>query len=196
VPLQQAAKSQLEEKKKKSRVRFLVLLAIGMFAFSFAMVPLYSWVCAVTGANSIATNASTKTSGLEERKVDAARWITVEFDATINGNLAVEFRPGTRRLKIHPGEMQKLVYHAKNLTGKEITLQAVPGITPWQATEHLHKIECFCFTQQTLKAGEEVEMPLRFYVDSDLPKQYQRMTLSYSIMNIEGVTKAPQLELK
>ncbi|RLA22029.1 MAG: cytochrome c oxidase assembly protein [Gammaproteobacteria bacterium] len=186
----------MEEKKKKNRVRLLVLLAVGMFGFSFAMVPLYELVCSVTGTNSIATNASTKTSGLETREVDSERWITVEFDATINGNLAVEFRPGTRRLKIHPGEMQSLVYHAKNLTDKKITLQAVPGITPWQATEHLHKIECFCFSQQTLEAGEAVEMPLRFYVDSDLPKQFERMTLSYSIMNIEGVIDAPEFELK
>lgn len=185
----------MEEDKKKKRVKLLLLLAIGMFGFSFAMVPLYELVCSVTGTNSIFTNASTKTTGLEKRDIDIERLITVEFDATINSNLAVEFRPVTRLLKVHPGQMQSVVFHAKNLTSKKMVLQAVPGVTPWQATEHLHKIECFCFEQQTLEAGEAVEMPLRFYVDSDLPEQFKRMTLSYSIMKVDGVVETPEFKL-
>lgn len=158
-----------------------------MFGLSFAMVPLYRLVCSVTGLNSIATNAATKTAESEERNVDVNRWVTIEFDATINGELPLEFKPGIRRLKVHPGEIQELVFHAKNLSDESVTLQAVPGVTPWQATKHLHKIECFCFNQQTLAAGESVEMPLRFYIDSDLPEKFGRMTLSYSIMKVKGL---------
>lgn len=158
-----------------------------MFGFSFAMVPLYRLVCSVTGLNSIATNALTKTDESEEREVDINRWVTVEFDTTIHADLPLEFRSETRRIKVHPGEVKELLFYAKNLSDEPVTLQAVPGVTPWQATKHLHKIECFCFNKQTLAAGELVEMPLRFYLDNELPKQFERVTLSYSIMKIKGV---------
>ncbi len=155
-------------------------LVAGMFAFGFALVPLYRLVCQVTGSNVIG----------EARRVDAAaytgrvqeRVVTIHFDATVNAGLPWEFRPLQRSMEVHPGKIYEVRYLARNNEERAITGQAVPGVTPWQATGHLHKIECFCFNQQTLGPRESREMPLKFVVDPQLPEQYKVVTLSYMLM--------------
>jgi len=114
-----------------------------------------------------------------------ARSITVQFDSTNNADLPWEFYPLTKTVTVHPGEIKDIVYFAKNKSDKTIVAQAIPGITPWQATAYFNKTECFCFKQQTLKAGESREMPLRFIIDTHLPEDLNTITLSYTFMDTD-----------
>jgi cytochrome c oxidase assembly protein subunit 11 len=171
------------EKIKRS-VRRLSLLVLIMFGFGFAMVPLYDLLCSVAGINGIATARSlneTELSGI----VDKNREITIEFDATNNAELPWDFYPVTKRVTVHPGEFKSVTYFAKNNSDKTIVAQAIPGITPWQATEYFNKAECFCFAKQTLGPGETKEMPLRFVVNASLPKDFNTITLSYTFMDTD-----------
>ncbi len=174
----------------KRTVLTLALVTVLMFGFAFAMVPLYRLVCSVAGWNSISTNSAealaavkTTTSDTEGTVENAARDIKVQFDATINGNVAWEFKPNVRSVTVKPGEKTTISYYVKNHSDKTVVTQSIPGITPWQATKHFKKIECFCFETQTLKAGEAVDMKLQFVVDTDLPDDISTITLSYTIMD-------------
>jgi len=177
-----------ELQSKNSRlVKRLFMAVIGMFAFGFAMVPLYSLVCDVTGINSAGSSASGRMT-LEEAMhggVDADRLVTVEFDITMNEGLPWTVAPAVKKMQVHPGKVYEVVFTAENLTAESVITQAVPGVTPWQATEHFNKIECFCFSQQTLKPHEVKQMPLRFVLDKRLPDKYSVVTLSYSFMNTD-----------
>jgi len=169
----------------KSSRRLLLLLslvAVGMFGFGFALVPLYQVFCSVTGFNGGRTGRVSEAEAAGGR-VDGARSVVVEFDSTLNQNLPWEFWPRTRTLEVHPGRVYEVRYFAKNRSHKTIVAQAVPGITPWLATKYFKKIECFCFSNQTLGPGETREMPLRFVVDPDLPANVDRLTLSYTFMD-------------
>ena len=171
----------------KRTVLTLALVTVLMFGFAFAMVPLYRLVCSVAGWNSISTNsaealAAVKTTASNTEEA-AARDIKVQFDATINGNVAWEFRPNVRSVTVKPGEKTTISYYVKNHSDKTVVTQSIPGITPWQAAKHFKKIECFCFDTQTLQAGEAVDMTLQFVVDTDLPDDISTITLSYTIMD-------------
>lgn len=158
----------------------LVIIVVGMFGFGFAMVPLYDMFCEVTGING-------KTSGdvaeVNAAGVDESRTITVQFLATNNEQLPWIFKPNQFSLKMHPGEMKRTSYYAKNLTDKTMVVQAIPSVSPGLAAKYLRKTECFCFTQQSLKGGEEMDMPLLFHVDPDLPEDIQTITLSYTMFD-------------
>ncbi len=159
-------------------------LGVGMFAFGFALVPLYNLVCSVAGINGIATASGR--AEIETTLIDSARLVTVEFDSTINEDLPWKIeRPVVRKMKVHPGELHKISYRATNLSGETIEVQAIPGITPWQATEYFNKTHCFCFDTQSLKPGESRDMNLQFVVDPKLPEQYRTITLSYTFMNTD-----------
>ena len=170
------------EKQKKIRkmVIKLSLLVIVMFGFGFALVPLYDVFCKVTGLNGKTGNAVSLT---EEPIIDKNRLVTVEFLATNNQNLPWTFYPLVKKLKVHPGENAHIAYYAKNESGKTMTVQAIPSVTPGLAAAHLKKTECFCFTQQTFKNAEAREMPVLFHVDVDLPKEINTITLSYTMFD-------------
>lgn len=157
----------------------LVTYALLMFGLGFAMAPLYEKFCQITG---IKDTAARKT--IEDYAIDKKRIVRVEFDATINQELAFDFKPMTTFVEVNPGEIKEVNYFVKNNTGKDIVAQAIPSVTPVLATTHLNKIECFCFTQQTLKAGEERIMPLQFVLDDGLPEDITTVTLSYTFMDI------------
>lgn len=157
----------------------LVTYALLMFGLGFAMAPLYDTFCKVTG---IKDTAARKTIG--EYAIDKKRVVRVEFDATINQDLAFEFAPLTSFVEVNPGEVKEVNYFVKNNSTRDIVAQAIPSVTPVLATTHLNKIECFCFTQQELKAGEEKIMPLRFILDDGLPEDISTVTLSYTFMDI------------
>ena len=161
----------------------LALGGIAMFAFGFALVPLYGLVCDITGINRSGKTNFVSDAQLRSFQVDADRTITVEFDATVESGMPWDFRPLVRKMKIHPGQVYEVHYFARNNSGQPVVGQAVPGVTPWQATEHFNKTECFCFTQQTLQPGEGKEMPLRFVIDPGLPPEYSTVTLSYTFMD-------------
>ncbi len=170
-----------ESVKKKMHIFRLVGVVVGMFAFGFALVPLYDVFCEITGANGKTAGQYTVT---EATKVDLDRTITVQFLTTNNAGMPWEFRPEKRSIKIHPGELNSTTFYARNPTSHSIVAQAVPSISPFHAAEYMHKTECFCFDQQQLDAGEARDMPLRFIIDPDLPADVTTLTLSYTLFDV------------
>ena len=165
-------------------VRHLLLAAVVMFGFGFALVPLYDVFCDITGIN-----GKTGRIDLEaalSQKVDAERTVTVEFLSSVRSDLAWDFKPVVRRVKVHPGEVTEVNYMARNMTGEAVAGQAVPSLAPGLAAKYFNKTECFCFTRQTLGPNEEKLMPLRFVVDPELPEEIGTVSLSYTFFQAES----------
>ena len=162
----------------------LTLATFAMFAFGFALVPLYDVFCDITGLNG--KTGRIDTSEVRADRVDTSRIINVEFVANLNGDLPFRFEPGIRKIQVHPGETRRIHYVAENLTDQTIVAQAVPSVAPTVASRYFNKTECFCFSQQTLSAGERVEMPAVFVIDPDLPEGVTTMTLSYTFFAAPG----------
>lgn len=156
----------------------LAVAAIAMFGFGYALVPLYRVFCDVTGLGGRTGVISVVEA--EARPVDSARSIRVQFDSNVNGALPWEFRPMVREITVHPGAMSETMFYAENRSGRVIVGQAVPSVSPAQASRYFSKTECFCFTQQVLQPGERREMPVRFVIDPDLPEKITTLTLSYT----------------
>jgi cytochrome c oxidase assembly protein subunit 11 len=112
--------------------------------------------------------------------VDKSRWVTVQFTGTIMPGLSWEFHPQVASMRVHPGEITRVSYYAKNPTNQTIAGQAVPSITPGQAAQHFVKLDCFCFRQQALEPGAEKEMGLTFIISPELSKEVGTVTLSYA----------------
>jgi len=159
---------------------------LGMFAFGFAMVPLYDVFCEITGING-KTGGRYESTAVVER--DEHRTVKVQFLAQNGPGMPWTFRPVTRSIEVHPGEPVTINYFAQNPTAQAMVGQAVPSLSPSEGTLYFHKTECFCFNQQPLEAGESVEMPLIFIVDKDLPEHITKLTLSYTLYD-QKVTPA------
>ncbi len=162
------------------------IVAAIMFGFCFAMVPLYSLICQKTGINTSAANVSLITPAQSDeisKSADLSREITVQFTATNHMGMPWDFYPRTKMVKVHPGEKTKIIFYAKNPTGRDMTAQAIPSMTPTDAITHFHKIQCFCFDQQTLKARESRDMAMVFQIDKDLPKDVRVITLAYTLFD-------------
>lgn len=170
-------------KKNKKTVIKLMIAAVLMFGFGFALVPFYNLLCKATGLNGKTSNVVV----VNNERADTNRLITVQFVSTTNANLPWEFYPLVKEIKIHPGENEKMAYYAKNNSGRTMTVQAVPSVTPGLAAKYLKKTECFCFTQQTFQAGEAREMPLLFHLDKSLPENIKVLTLSYTMFDATNV---------
>ena len=169
----------------KNLVSKLVLLVFGMFGFGFALVPLYDVFCDITGLNG---KTSTTAASAERVDVNSERTVTVQFISRTAQGIPWLFEPMVNEVKVHPGEMKLVKFYAKNQSERDIIGQAVPSVSPGQAAVYLQKIECFCFNQQPLKANEEVEMALQFYVDAELPEEISTLTLSYTLYDVTGKT--------
>lgn len=172
----------------KKLVLKLFLGVGGMFAFGFALVPLYDVICDVTGLNG-------KTAGryeVDETQIEVQeeRSITVQFTARNNAGMVWEFRPSDPVVTVSPGEVRVVSYRVKNPTDQVMTGQAIPSVAPGAAAAYLNKIECFCFQEQTLQPGEEMDMTLRFFVDEGLPERINKLTLAYSLFDISKPEKA------
>lgn len=171
----------IETKIKNYRLLIILSIAvIGMFGFGFALVPFYSVMCKTLGINGKPANyavAGTQT-------IDKSRLVTVEFLANTNESLDWDFYPLTKKVQLHPGANVQIKYYAKNNSSQTMTVQAVPSISPGVAAAHLKKTECFCFRQQTFKAGEEHEMPVLFHLDNQLPADINTITLSYTMFDV------------
>lgn len=162
----------------RSLTRRLAFMAVAMFGFGFALVPLYDVLCEVAGlrASIEATDEDTITE-----EVVAGREITIELIAHRNQGTPLEFRPKNAKLKVSPGAFYDTSFFARNLTEANLTAIATPDIRPVAAAEYFRKIECFCFNEQRFKAGEGRDMPLRFFVDPGLPEYIDTVTLSYTM---------------
>lgn len=179
------------QQRKNKRIFILLMgIAIGMFGFGFALVPLYRVFCQATGLNGkyYQTNEVQKAV-----TVDTSREITVMFVSNNNDLLPWEFRPNNPVVRLHPGEVVRVSYHAKNKTINPMTVQAIPSIVPGIAAKYLHKTECFCFQQQTFAAGESMDMPILFHIDPDIPKHIRHVTVAYTLFDIK-MAKATSIQ--
>lgn len=166
------------------RVVFKTVVAtLVMFGFGFALVPLYSLVCQAFGING-QTQRITETT-LQQMPVDKTRTITVKLDANTNSRLPWRFEAKQREVTVHPGEMTRIAYQALNLSGSDITGQAIYSVTPIEAAMYFKKTDCFCFKRQLLKSGEEKDMPVVFVVDKDLPAGIKNIVLSYTFLRAD-----------
>ncbi|WP_423188076.1 cytochrome c oxidase assembly protein [Alishewanella sp. d11] len=165
----------------KSLVGKLVAITLLMFGFGYALVPLYEVFCEVTGLNG---KTSDTPAVMLVDGVDTSREVTIEFLARPNKDMPWIFKPEVRRMTVHPGEVHVMNYFAENPTAQLIVGQAVPSVSPGQAALFLHKIECFCFTQQQLAAGNNMLMPVQFYVDPALPAHFSTITLNYTLYDV------------
>ena len=173
-------------------VRKLAVIAVAMFAFGYALVPLYKAICEMTGINILALGEQTipgvKAVVPTNTQVDTSRTITVEFDANSRGPW--EFKPAQRSVQVHPGELTTVVYEFQNIQNRRMAAQAIPSYAPQQATAHFNKLECFCFNQYTLEPGERKSWPVVFYIDPKLSKDVTTITLSYTFFEVGGKTPA------
>ncbi len=157
----------------------LALLAVGMFGFGYLLVPLYDKFCEITGIGG--RTAETAVAEVLSTEVDTSRLVTVHFDSNVNSALPWRFEPTERMKQVHPGQMYETVYIAHNRSDQTLVAQAVPSVAPGLAALYFNKTECFCFTEQVLGPGESREMPVRFFVDANLPSRTDLITLSYII---------------
>jgi cytochrome c oxidase assembly protein subunit 11 len=170
--------------------RKLVVVAVLMFGFGWALVPLYRKICEITGINVVTLRDADAQRAARNTQVDRSRLVTVEFDANTQG--AWRFRPHVNHLQVHPGELVQVTYDLVNLEGRPMAGQAIPSYAPMQSAKHFQKLECFCFQQQTLAAGETRQFPVVFFIDPELPRDVQTITLSYTFFEVAGAVNKPQ----
>jgi cytochrome c oxidase assembly protein subunit 11 len=177
----------------------LAVVAALMFAFGYALVPIYRSICEALGVNVLSLSEQavpgngSKVSA--NTQVDLSRTITVEFDANARG--VWDFKPARRSIDVHPGELTTVMYEFRNIQNRTMAAQAIPSYAPKQASSHFNKIECFCFNEYTLKPGETRQWPVVFVIDPKLPKDVTTITLSYTFFEVGGkIPAAPQAALK
>ena len=165
----------------------LVVVVAMMFAFGYALVPIYRTICDALGVNVIArTEQQGVSDAPSSTQVDLARTVTVEFDANARGPW--DFKPETARVDVHPGEVVTVMYEFRNRQNRTMAAQAFPSYAPQVAAPHFRKLECFCFTEHVLKPGEAKRWPVVFVVDKKLPKDVRTITLSYTFFEVGGKT--------
>jgi cytochrome c oxidase assembly protein subunit 11 len=164
----------------KRLARRLAIVAVCMFGFGFALVPFYNQICAALGVNSIEEKSEPLNS-----QIDSTRTVTIELDSNAH-DLPWRFRPLVNHVTVHPGELTTVEYEVVNVRGAAVTGQAVPSYGPPHAGEYFRKLECFCFTQQTLAAGETRRMPVTFVVDPKLPRDVTSIAVSYTFFEVAG----------
>jgi len=151
----------------------LLVVAVAMLGFGFAMVPMYRQICEAIGIT------QTRTVGAANTQVDASRSVTVELLASSAG-LPWRFEAIEREVKLHPGQLVTVNYRVANTLGRPVTAHAVMNAAPSNAGKYIEKQACFCFSTQTLAAGEERVMPVVFRVSPEAPKDMTTISLSYT----------------
>jgi cytochrome c oxidase assembly protein subunit 11 len=172
----------------------LAVVAVLMFGFAYALVPLYRTICEALGINVLSlselrTNPAAAGREPVNTQVDLSRTITIEFDANARGPW--DFKPAQRTLQVHPGEVATVMYEFRNRQNRTMAAQAIPSYAPRQAMAHFSKLECFCFNQYTLQPGESKQWPVVFVVDRKLPKDVTTITLSYTFFEVGGKVPPP-----
>jgi len=174
--------------------RKLAVIAAGMFAFGYAIIPIYKHICEVTGINILALGEKQVPGGstaAANSQVDRSRTITVEFDANSRGPW--QFKPAVSSIQVHPGELATVMYEFQNVQDRRMSAQAIPSYAPRNAAAHFNKLECFCFEQYTLAPGEKKQWPVAFVIDPKLSKDVTTITLSYTFFEVGAkVPQAPQ----
>lgn len=171
----------------QSNQQMLVKLLVGavlMFGFGFALIPFYRTICDALGLNSLI-----KADTVVNTQVDTGRTVTIEFDANLRSNLPWTFTPVEKSVSVNPGVLTQITYEVRNRSDRPVTGQAIPSFGPQLAGRYFKKLDCFCFTQQTLAPGEVRRMPVVFVIERDLPQDVNIVTLSYTFFEVEGNAK-------
>ena len=170
------------DKKNLKLARTLLLVAVAMFGFGYALVPLYDVLCEWKW---IERNRPDDIKKVPEvaYKVDMEREISVEFMTILNESTPMEFRAEKRQLKIHPGQYYTVNFYAENKSDKEMQARAIASFSPAVISSYFEKIECFCFSEQTFKPREAKTLPMRFVINPEIPEQYKTITLSYTFFD-------------
>ncbi len=158
----------------------LVVIVVAMFGFGFLLVPFYEKICEVTGIRNIDAADAVRST-----QVDYARTLRLELDANTR-NLPWVFKPVEPVVSVHPGQVTQVLYEVVNNTDHPVTGQAIPSYGPQYAAQYFRKLECFCFSKQTLAPGERREMPVVFVIDPGIPQDLGTVTLSYTFFVVEG----------
>lgn len=176
-------------------LRKLAVVAVLMFGFGYALVPIYQAICELTGINILALgekelpgSGNARLTNPGNTQVDTSRTITVEFDANARGPW--QFKPMQNSVQVHPGELTTVMYEFQNVQDRTMSAQAIPSYAPREAAAHFNKVECFCFNQYTLAPGEKKQWPVAFVVDPKLAKGVTTITLSYTFFEVGSKTPA------
>jgi cytochrome c oxidase assembly protein subunit 11 len=164
----------------------LLLFALTMFAFAFALVPLYDVFCDLTGLNGKPSLEVAK----ESEQVSNIRTVDVSFTTHAQQSAPFAVKSKQYMVQVKPGEMKEVIFYAKNLSHNARVMQAVPSVSPGKAAKYLHKMACFCFDKQTFAPSEQLEFKLLFYVDTELPDDVKELTLSYTVFDISDSVQA------
>jgi cytochrome c oxidase assembly protein subunit 11 len=159
----------------------LLVVAAAMFGFGFALVPFYRALCDALGLNSVV-----KADVTANTQVDTGRTLTIEFDTNLRSNLPWTFTAVEKSVRIHPGALTQVTFEVRNSSDRPVTGQAIPSFGPQLAGRYFKKLDCFCFTQQTLAPGEVRRMPVAFVIEPALPRDVSTVTLSYTFFEVEG----------
>ena len=170
------AKAELRDSNRVLLWKLLLVVPV-MLVFCASMVPLYRQICDVLGITATRTIA-------QNTQVDSGRFVKVEFVANLNKNFGWKFEPVEKRVEIHPGAIATINYRVTNTLPYATTGRAVPSVAPMEAGLYFNKVECFCFSNQTLQAGETRDMPVTFFVDPKMPKDLAAIALSYTFFNV------------
>jgi cytochrome c oxidase assembly protein subunit 11 len=161
----------------------LMVAVVTMFGFGFALVPLYDVFCDITGINGKTNNSAAKYIDIE---VDQSRTVSVEFITRTHNGMPWRFDVMTQRVELHPGEMKQVDFYAKNPTMELVTGHAVPSVSPGKAASYLQKTECFCFINQPLASGDDMTMPVVFFLDPSLPDDISFLTVQYTMYKVSN----------
>jgi cytochrome c oxidase assembly protein subunit 11 len=167
--------------RNRETLRKLAIIALLMFGFGYALVPLYEKICEVTGINNLV-----KPDEVVNTQVDTSRTIVMEFDANVRGEINWQLIPRERKKRVHPGELVQVVFDLKNASDVPVLAQAIPSYGPQRAGLYVKKLDCFCFTQQEIAAGENRELSVVLVVEPSIPRDVHTVTLSYTMFEIEG----------
>ena len=183
-----------EQQMRCTIIKMLVGLVV-MFAFAFALVPLYQLICDITGLNGNTSNLKQveEINNIDEVEIDTSRKVRLQFVAINNKHVPVKFDAVTTETTLHPGEIKTYHYKLKNLTNKNMVVQAVPSVSPNLASSYLRKIECFCFSAQPLAPNEEAELFVNLYIHKKLPQDIGTLTLAYSLFDITDTSDFEKL---
>ena len=173
--------------KSKKTIKLLSTVVLGMFVFSFALVPLYNVFCEVTGLNGKIELKATTEKGLENQD---GRDISIQFISHNNEEMPWIFKPSEDKIKIKTWKYHTATFYVRNTTSKRMVAQAIPSVAPSNAATYLKKLECFCFEQQELAPGEEALLPVKLLFDNDLPKSIKNVVLSYTIFDVTNYKDA------
>ena len=179
--------------RKTAGISKMLLASLAAFAFTFSLVPLYRIACEkVFGIrlDNTAVDAGAYATGGAAAE---ARVVTVEFDGGVNSKLPWSFRPNQATMQVRVGEQYETTYYAHNNSDRTVVGSATPSVAPARASGYFAKTECFCFTAQTLVAGETRDMPVRFIIDPSLPRDVKTITLSYTFFKNDALTAREQV---